>query len=125
MSNACTPILVGMVFLVSEILLLFISFNFAILTMDYGLPYKHLKLVDKGNKKHSYLPLIHPPSILIFPCIVCPMPIPIKENDGTENMLPVAQSIPDTILNEKNGGCFIMNILIIRPTSQAPIPIIH
>ena len=45
MSNACTPILVGMAFLVLEILLLSKTAKFPFLTMDYS-PWSSKNLID-------------------------------------------------------------------------------
>ena len=50
MSNACTPILVGVIFLVSEILLLSKMANFPFLTMDYS-PWSSKNLIDQNRPK--------------------------------------------------------------------------
>ena len=50
MSNACTPILVGVVFLVSEILLLSKTAKFPFLTMDYS-PWSSKNLIDRNRLK--------------------------------------------------------------------------
>ena len=50
MSNACTPILVGVTFLVSEILLLSKTANFPFLTMDYS-PWSSKNLIDQNRPK--------------------------------------------------------------------------
>ena len=47
MSNAYTPILVGMTFSVSEILLLSKMANFSFLTMDYS-PWSSKNLIDRN-----------------------------------------------------------------------------
>ena len=47
MSNACTPILVGVAILVSEILLLSKTAKFPLLTMDYS-PWSSKKLIDQN-----------------------------------------------------------------------------
>ena len=48
MSNACTPILVGVVFLFSEILLPSKTANFPFLTMDYS-PWSSKNLIDRNQ----------------------------------------------------------------------------
>ena len=50
MSNACTPILVGVTISVSEILLLSKTANFPFLTMDYS-PWSSKKLIDWNRPK--------------------------------------------------------------------------
>ena len=50
MSNACTPILVGVVSPVSEILLLSKTANFPFLTMDYS-PWSSKNLIDQNRLK--------------------------------------------------------------------------
>ena len=50
MSNACTPILVGVVFLVSEIPLLSKTAKFPFLTMDYS-PWSSKNLIDRNQLK--------------------------------------------------------------------------
>ena len=50
MSNACTPILVGVTSLVSEILLLSKTANFPFLTMDYS-PWSSKNLIDQNRPK--------------------------------------------------------------------------
>ena len=50
MSNACTPILVGVTSLVSEILLLSKTANFPFLTMDYS-PWSSKNLIDWNRLK--------------------------------------------------------------------------
>ena len=50
MSNACTPILVGMDSPVSEILLLSKTANFPSLTMDYS-PWSSKNLIDRNRLK--------------------------------------------------------------------------
>ena len=47
MSSACTPILVGVVSLVSEILLLSKTAKFSFLTMDYS-PWSSKNLIDRN-----------------------------------------------------------------------------
>ena len=47
MSNACTPILVGVAFPVSEILLLLKTAKFPFLTMDYS-PWVSKNLIDRN-----------------------------------------------------------------------------
>ena len=50
MSNACTPILVGVAFLVLEILLLSKTAKFPFLTMDYS-PWSSKNLIDWNQLK--------------------------------------------------------------------------
>ena len=50
MSNACTPILVGVAFPISEILLLSKKVNFPFLTMDYS-PWSSKNLIDRNRLK--------------------------------------------------------------------------
>ena len=50
MSNACTPILVGVVFLVSEIPQPSKTANFPFLTMDYS-PWSSKNLIDRNRLK--------------------------------------------------------------------------
>ena len=50
MSHACTPILVGVAFLVSEILLLSITAKFPFLSMDYC-PWSSKNLIDQNRFK--------------------------------------------------------------------------
>ena len=50
MSNACTPILVGVVYPVSEILLLSKTVKFPFLTMDYS-PWSSKNLIDWNRPK--------------------------------------------------------------------------
>ena len=50
MSHACTPILVGVAFLVSEILLLSKTAKFPFLTMDYS-PWSSKNLIDRNRLK--------------------------------------------------------------------------
>ena len=50
MSHACTPILVGVAFLVSEILLLSKTAKFPFLTMDYS-PWSSKNLIDWNRLK--------------------------------------------------------------------------
>ena len=50
MCNACTPILVGMTFLVSEILLLSKTAKFPFQTMDYS-PWSSKNLIDWNRLK--------------------------------------------------------------------------
>ena len=50
MSNACTPILVGVAILVSEILLLSKMANFSFLTMDYS-PWSSKNLIVRNWPK--------------------------------------------------------------------------
>ena len=50
MSNAYTPILVGVTFLVSEILLLSKTAKFPFLTMDYS-PWSSKNLIDRNRLK--------------------------------------------------------------------------
>ena len=50
MSHACTPILVGVAFLVSEILLLSKTAKFPFLTMDYS-PLSSKNLIDRNRLK--------------------------------------------------------------------------
>ena len=50
MSSACTPILVGVPFLVSEILLLLKTAKFPFLTMDYS-PWSSKNLIDRNRLK--------------------------------------------------------------------------
>ena len=50
MSNACTPILVGVAFLVSEILQLSKTAKFPLLTMDYS-PWSSKNLIDRNWTK--------------------------------------------------------------------------
>ena len=50
MSSACTPILVGVVSLVSEILLLSKTAKFPFLTMDYS-PWSSKNLIDRNRLK--------------------------------------------------------------------------
>ena len=50
MSHACTPILVGVVSSVSEILLLSKMANFPFLTMDYS-PWSSKNLIDRNRLK--------------------------------------------------------------------------
>ena len=50
MSHACTPILVGVVFLVSEILLLSKTAKFPFPTMDYS-PWSSKNLIDRNQLK--------------------------------------------------------------------------
>ena len=50
MSSACTPILVGVPFLVSEILLLLKTAKFPFLTMDYS-PWSSKNLIDRNQLK--------------------------------------------------------------------------
>ena len=50
MSHACTPILVGVPFLVSEILLLSKTAKFPFLTMDYS-PWSSKNLIDRNRLK--------------------------------------------------------------------------
>ena len=50
MSYACTPILVGVAFLVSEILLLSKTAKFPFLTMDYS-PWSSKNLIDRNRLK--------------------------------------------------------------------------
>ena len=50
MSNACTPILVGVATLVSEILLLSKTARFPFLTMDYS-PWSSKNLIDQNRLK--------------------------------------------------------------------------
>ena len=50
MSNACTPILVGVVSLISEIPLLSKTAKFPFLTMDYS-PWSSKKLIDRNRLK--------------------------------------------------------------------------
>ena len=50
MSNACTPILVGMITLVSEILLLSKTAKFPFLTMDYS-PWSSKNLIEWNQLK--------------------------------------------------------------------------
>ena len=50
MSNACTPILVGVISLVSEILLLSKTANFPFLTMDYS-PWLSKNLMNQNRPK--------------------------------------------------------------------------
>ena len=47
MSNACTPILVGVAFPVSEIMLLSKTAKFPLLTMDYS-PWSSKNLIDQN-----------------------------------------------------------------------------
>ena len=54
MSNACTPILVGIACLVSEILLFSKTVNFPFLTMDYN-PWSSKKLIDWNRLKKLML----------------------------------------------------------------------
>ena len=50
MSHACTPILVGVAFLVSEILLLSKTAKFPFLSMDYS-PWSSNNLIDRNRFK--------------------------------------------------------------------------
>ena len=50
MSSACTPILVGVTYLVSEILLLSKTAKFPLLTMDYS-PWSSKNLIDRIQPK--------------------------------------------------------------------------
>ena len=50
MSSACTPILVGVVSSVSEILLLSKTAKFPLLTMDYS-PWSSKNLIDRNQPK--------------------------------------------------------------------------
>ena len=50
MSHACTPILVGVAFLVSEILLLSKTAKFPFLSMDYS-PWSSKNLIDRNRLK--------------------------------------------------------------------------
>ena len=50
MSNACTPILMGVALLVSEILLLSKTAKFPLLTMDYS-PWSSKNLIDSNWPK--------------------------------------------------------------------------
>ena len=50
MSHVCTPILVGVISLVSEILLLSKTAKFPFLTMDYS-PWSSKKLIDRNRLK--------------------------------------------------------------------------
>ena len=50
MSHACTPILVGVAFLVSEILLLSKTAKFPFLSMDYS-PWSSKNLIDRNQLK--------------------------------------------------------------------------
>ena len=50
MSNACTPILVGVAFPISEILLLSKTVNFPFLTMEYS-PWSSKNLIDWNQLK--------------------------------------------------------------------------
>ena len=50
MSSACTPILVGVAFLVSEILLLSKTAKFPFLSMDYS-PWSSKNLIDRNRLK--------------------------------------------------------------------------
>ena len=50
MSHACTPILVGVPFLVSEILLLSKTAKFPFLSMDYS-PWSSKNLIDRNQLK--------------------------------------------------------------------------
>ena len=50
MSHACTPILMGVVFLVSEILLLSKTAKFPFLSMDYS-PWSSKNLIDRNRLK--------------------------------------------------------------------------
>ena len=50
MSSACTPILVGVPFLVSEILLLLKTAKFPFLSMDYS-PWSSKNLIDRNRLK--------------------------------------------------------------------------
>ena len=50
MSNACTPVLVGVAISISEILLLSKTANFPFLTMDYS-PWSSRKLIDWNRLK--------------------------------------------------------------------------
>ena len=50
MSNACTPILVGVATLASEILLLSKTARFPFLTMDYS-PWSSKNLIDQNRLK--------------------------------------------------------------------------
>ena len=52
MSNACTPILVGVAISVSEILLLSKTTNFPFLTMDYS-PWSSKNLINQNWPKKS------------------------------------------------------------------------
>ena len=51
MSHACTPILVGVAFLVSEILLLSKTAKFPFLSMDYYSPWSSKNLIDRNQLK--------------------------------------------------------------------------
>ena len=50
MSSACTPILVGVAYPVSEILQLSKTANFPLLTMDYS-PWSSKNLIDRNRPK--------------------------------------------------------------------------
>ena len=50
MSHACTPILMGVAFFVSEILLLSKTTNFPFLNMDYS-PWSSKNLIDRNRLK--------------------------------------------------------------------------
>lgn len=69
--------------------------------------------------------MTHPPNKFRLPTIVCPIPIPIKLNVGTEKMFPVAHKDPPTMLNEKKAGCGLRHKLMINPTIHDPIAINH
>ena len=56
MSHACTPILVGVVFLVSEILLLSKTAKFPFLTMDYS-PWSSKNLIDR-NRLNKFMQVV-------------------------------------------------------------------
>ena len=51
MSNACTPILVGVAYPVSEIMLLLKTSKFPLLTMDYS-PWSSKNLIDRNRPKN-------------------------------------------------------------------------
>ena len=52
MSNACTPILVGIASSVSEILLPSKTAKFPFLTMDYNSPWSSKNLIDRNRLKN-------------------------------------------------------------------------
>ena len=54
MSNTCTPILVGVVSMVSEILVLSKTAKFPFLTMDYS-PWSSKNLIDRNRLKNFML----------------------------------------------------------------------
>ena len=56
MSHACTPILVGVVFLVSEILLLSKTAKFPFLTLDYS-PWSSKNLIDR-NRLNKFMQVV-------------------------------------------------------------------